>query len=360
MTQIISNSDNRVYQKNGAASASVEAALPLEALAGKTILLSGATGMIGKCIIDLLMQYNHNHMEGEPIRIVALSRNRQSAEKRLAEYWNEESFRYFACDVNREIPECGQADYVIHAASNTHPLQYSQDSIGTITANVIGTKNLLDYAVSHKTERFCFVSSVEIYGENRGDVERFQEDYLGYLNCNTLRAGYPESKRVGETLCNAYGQTYQLDFVIPRLSRTYGPTMLPSDSKAIAQFIKKAAAGEDIVLKSAGTQLYSYAYAPDAATGILAVLLKGKSGEAYNVSDTDSEVTLRQITEWLAEDNGVKVTFEVPDVTEQAGYSTATRALLDTEKIAALGWRPQTHMREGLMETVRSLRETQS
>ena len=84
MTQIISNSDNRVYQKNDAASASVEAALPLEALAGKTVLLSGATGMIGKCMIDLLMQYNHNHMEGEPIRIVALSRNRQSAEKRLA------------------------------------------------------------------------------------------------------------------------------------------------------------------------------------------------------------------------------------------------------------------------------------
>ena len=218
-------------------------------------------------------------------------------------------------------------------------------------------KKLLDYAVAHGTKRFCFLSSVEVYGENRGDVERFKEDYLGYLNCNTLRAGYPESKRVGETLCNAYGQTHQLDFVIPRLSRIYGPTMLLSDSKAIAQFIKKAAAGEDIILKSAGTQLYSYTFAPDAAMAVLTVLLNGKSGEAYNISDLESEVTLRQITEWLAEDNGVKVTFEVPDVTEQAGYSTATRALLDTEKITALGWRPQVHMREGLRETVRSLRK---
>lgn len=360
MTQISQRNHEHGQQENTGIQALSESSLCLAPLSGKTILLSGATGMIGKCIIDLLMQYNYNHMDREPIRIIALSRNSQSAEKRLAEYWHEESFRYIACDVNQEIPECGQADYVIHAASNTHPLQYSQDSIGTITANVIGTKNLLDYAVSHKTERFCFVSSVEIYGENRGDVERFQEDYLGYLNCNTLRAGYPESKRVGETLCNAYGQTYQLDFVIPRLSRTYGPTMLPSDSKAIAQFMKKAAAGEDIVLKSAGTQLYSYTYAPDAAAGILSVLLKGKSGEAYNISDIESEVTLRQITEWLAEDNGVNVTFEVPDVTEQAGYSTATKALLDTEKITALGWRPQTHMREGLAETVRSLREIQS
>lgn len=328
----------------------------LTLLSGKTILLSGATGMIGKCIIDLFARHNQAHPGEKPISVIALSRNSRNAEERLAEYWNQDFFRYVACDVNQAIPECGQADYIIHAASNTHPLQYSQDSIGTITANVIGTKNLLDYAVAHQTERFCFLSSVEIYGENRGDVDRFKEDYLGYLNCNTLRAGYPESKRVGETLCNAYGQTHQLDFVIPRLSRIYGPTMLSSDSKAIAQFIKKAAAGEDIILKSAGTQLYSYTYAPDAAMGVLTVLLKGKSGEAYNISDLGSEVTLRQITEWLAEDNGVKVTFEVPDVTEQAGYSTATRALLDTEKITALGWQPQVHMREGLVETVRSLR----
>ncbi len=359
MTQVNQRNDQYAYEGN-AAMQTAETVLSLSPLSGKTILLTGATGMIGKSMIDVLMRYNRAHADVEPIRVIALSRNRSGAEKRLAEYWDEESFRYIACDVNREIPECGQVNYVIHAASNTHPLQYSQDSIGTITANVIGTKNLLDYAVAHKTERFCFVSSVEVYGENRGDADRFREDYLGYLNCNTLRAGYPESKRVGETLCNAYGQTHQLDFVIPRLSRVYGPTMLPSDSKAIAQFIKKAAAGEDIILKSAGTQLYSYTYAPDAAMGILTVLLKGKSGEAYNISDLKSEVTLRQITEWLAEDNGVKVTFEVPDAVEQAGYSTATRALLDTEKIEGLGWKPQTHMRKGLAETVRSLRDGES
>ena len=92
--------------------------------------------------------------------------------------------------------------------------------------------------------RTVFIDNfLEIYGENRGDVETFPESYLGYIDCNTLRAGYPESKRLGETLCNAYAQTFGLDFVIPRLSRVYGPTMLPTDSKAISQFIKKAAAG---------------------------------------------------------------------------------------------------------------------
>lgn len=335
---------------------------PWEKIYGKTILISGATGMIGKCIIDILMAYNymqnglHNEKNGGRVTIIALSRNEETAKKRFAQYWDNDNFRYVSADVNEAIPEFGSADYVIHAASNTHPLQYSQDSIGTITSNVIGTKNLLDYAVAHKAERFCFVSSVEIYGENRGDTDKFSEDYLGYIDCNTLRAGYPESKRLGETLCNAYYQTHKLDFVIPRLSRVYGPTMLPSDSKAIAQFIKKAAAGEDIILKSAGTQLYSYTYALDAAMGVLTVLLKGECGEAYNISDSESEVTLRQITEWLAQDNDVKVTYEIPDATEQAGYSTATKAILDTEKISALGWKPQIHMREGLVRTVKSLK----
>lgn len=340
--------------------------LPWERLAGKTVMISGATGMIGKCLIDILMQYgqeqrNHagrNHSSGSsaPVKVIALSRNEENARQRLGTSWNDRNFEYIACDVNRTLPECGQADYVIHAASNTHPLQYAADPVGTITANIIGTKNMLDYAVSHKSERFCFLSSVEIYGENRGDTDRFKEDYLGYVDCNTLRAGYPESKRAGEALCNAYRQAHKLDFVIPRLSRVYGETMLPGDSKAIAQFIKKAADGADIVLKSAGTQLYSYTYALDAAMGVLTVLLKGEGGAAYNVSDTESEVTLLQITEWLAEDNGVKVIFEMPDAAEQAGYSAATKAILDTRKIEALGWRAQTHMREGLRKTVLALR----
>ena len=334
-----------------------EQVLPWERLAGKTILLSGATGMIGKCIVEVLMEYNRNCSIDQQVHVIALSRNAETARQRLREYWSQEAFRYLPCDVNAKLPECGQVDYIVHAASNTHPLQYSQDAVGTITSNVIGTKNLLDYAVSHQTERFCFVSSVEVYGENRGDTDRCKEDYLGYIECNTLRAGYPESKRVGEALCNAYAKTYGLDFVIPRLSRTYGPTMLMSDSKAIAQFIKKAAAGEDIVLKSAGTQLYSYTYAMDAAMGILTVLLKGESRQAYNISDVESEVTLRNIAEWLAEDNGVRVIYDLPDAVEQAGYSTATKALLDVEKITGLGWKPQVHMREGLQRTVESLAE---
>ena len=310
--------------------------LPWEKLSGKTIMISGATGMIGKCLIDLLMRRNAD--VGSRIKIVALSRNQEKAKERFSAYWDKELFEYHSCDVNASIPECGMVDYIIHAASNTHPLQYSQDSIGTITANVIGTRNLLEYAVSHGTQQFCFVSSVEVYGENRGDVEKFDESYLGYLDCNTLRAGYPESKRLGETLCNAYHQTYGLEFTIPRLSRVYGPTVLATDTKAISQFIKKAAAGEDIVLKSEGNQKYSYTFVTDAAAGILYTMLLGTPGEAYNVADEKSDITLKELAGHLADIAGTKVVFELPDEKERRGYSTATKAMLDASKLEALGW----------------------
>lgn len=327
--------------------------LPWEKLSGKTIMISGATGMLGKCLIDFLML--RNATENAEVHIIALSRNEVRAKERFADYWDSGLFQYIPCDVNKGIPECGQADYVIHAASNTHPLQYSQDSIGTITANVIGTKNLLDYAVTHGTQRFCFVSSVEIYGENRGDVEKFDEKYLGYIDCNTLRAGYPESKRLGETLCNAYQQTYGLDFVIPRLSRVYGPTMLSSDSKAISQFIRKAAAGEDIVLKSEGNQKYSYTFVTDAVAGILYCLLLGEAGKAYNVADEKSDISLKDLAEYLAQIAGTQVIFELPDEKECRGYSSATKAMLDAGKLESLGWCPGVHIAEGLQCTVEEI-----
>lgn len=294
------------------------------------------------------------------MHVIALSRNEERARERFGTYWDNDCFKYLSCDVNEEIPECGPVDYVIHAASNTHPLQYSDDPIGTIASNVVGTKNLLDYAVSHRALHFCFVSSVEIYGENRGDTEKFDEKYLGYIDCNTLRAGYPESKRLGETLCNAYSQIYGLAFTIPRLSRVYGPTMMSSDTKAISQFIGKAAAGENIVLKSEGNQKYSYTFVTDAVSGILYTMLMGRPGEAYNVADEKSDITLKDLAEILARIAGTRVIFELPDEKERLGYSTATKAMLNADKLKKLGWTPEVPMEEGLKCTVKELSFPQS
>ena len=247
---------------------------------------------------------------------------------------------------------------MIHAASNTHPVAYASDPIGTITANVFGTQYLLDYAKEAGCKRFVFLSSVEIYGENRGDTDKFAEDYLGYIDCNTMRAGYPESKRTGEALCQAYRKQKAMDVVIPRLSRVYGPTMLLSDTKALSQFILKSVKREDIVLKSEGTQEFSYAYVADCVAGILAVMMDGRDGEAYNICSKDSDVQLRDVAKQLANLADKQVVFDLPDATEQAGYSKATKATLDTTKLRTeLGFLPQYDMKTGLSHTVQVLRE---
>lgn len=135
------------------------------------------------------------------------------------------------------------ADVVIHLASTTHPRAYASEPVSTITSNVTGLQNLLEYSLvggnDHRDGRFVFASSVEIYGKNRGDAERFDEQYCGYIDPNTLRAGYPEAKRLGEALCQAYSEQHGIDFVIPRIARTYGPTLHKDDSKALSQFITK-------------------------------------------------------------------------------------------------------------------------
>lgn len=330
--------------------------LPWESLRNARLLISGATGLIGSFLTDVLMM---KHAQGLGCEVVALCRNAKRAEARFDHWRAGGALKIVSHDITLPLTarEWGDVDYVLHLASNTHPMLYATDPIGTIMTNITGLKNMLDYAAACKARRFAFASSNEIYGENRGDAELFGENYCGYIDSNTLRAGYPESKRCGEALCQAYRSQMGIDAVIPRFTRSYGPTMLMSDTKAISQFIRKGVAGEDIVLKSAGTQYYSYTYVADAVSGLLTVLLKGEDGQAYNIADERSDITLRDLAGTIAELCGVKVVFELPDATEAAGYSRATKARLDGGKLTRLGWRAHYDIRSGIERTIRLLRQ---
>ena len=331
-------------------------ALPWEKLKNRSIMISGATGLVGSFLVDVIMDKNIS--EDLNCTVYALGRSRQRFEKRFSQYCDDKQLVFIAYDARMpfDCDDLDVVDYVLHLASNTHPMQYATDPIGTITTNIIGLQNMLEYAVEHHTTRFAFASSNEIYGENRGDQEFFDENYCGYINCNTMRAGYPESKRCGEALCQAYKAQKNLDVVIFRLTRSYGPTMLMSDSKAISQFIKKGVAGEDIVLKSAGTQYYSYQYVADSVSGLLYVLLCGENGEAYNIAERHSDIMLKDLAAIIAGTNGKEVVYEIPDAVEASGYSTATKARLDGTKLQALGWNPKYDIRSGIERTISILK----
>lgn len=326
-----------------------------ENLDGTILLLSGATGMIGSLLVDAILFKNEK--ESFNCKIIALGRNAEKARKRFCHCWDSPFFQYIECDVNKAetMPTDVKADYVLHLASNTHPVAYATDPIGTITANIIGTQNMLDLAVRCKAKRFLFASSNEIYGENRGDVELFDESYCGYIDCNTLRAGYPESKRCGEALCQAYKRQKGMDVVIARLTRSFGPTLQLTDTKALTQFLKNSLNKESIVLKSAGTQYYSYTYAADAVTGLLTVLTKGENGEAYNVADQCCDIQLRDLAKMIAGFSGTEVIFDLPNETEAAGFSKATKARLDGSKLKDLGWFISFGLEDGIERTLKGL-----
>ena len=331
--------------------------------------------MIGKWMIDLLM-------ERADCKVVLLGRSEEKAKSRFAaEYWETGWLQFVQWDPSHPTPlgdkahgacleqaartplphsniqtfEHSSIDYIIHLASNTHPVAYATDPVSTIVMNVNATKELLDLAVK-KRSRFVYASSVEVYGQNRGDCEKFKEDYCGYIDCNTLRAGYPESKRCGEALCQAYIKQYGVDVVIPRIARVYGPTLLKDDTKALSQFIHYALEGKDIVLKSEGKQYFSYLHVADAVSGILAVMLKGKCGEAYNIADERSDITLRDLAALIAERCGRKVVFDIPDAAESAGFSPAMLARMSNDRLKELGWMALYDIETGIADTIGKFR----
>lgn len=334
-----------------------ECSLPWHKMQDKKILITGARGLIGSFAVDVLMEKNKDL--GLNCKVYALGRNRETAKERFAKYWDNPSFCFLCHDVNDSLEDKTDEsfDYIIHLASCTHPIAYARNPVATIVSNVFGTDNLLRYAVKHHGQRFIFASSNEIYGENRGDVELFEETYCGYINANTLRAGYPESKRCGEALCQAYLKEKAIDVVIPRFTRTFGPTMLMSDTKAVSQFILRAVKGEDIVLKSEGYQYYSYTYVADAVTGLFTVMLCGHCGEAYNIADSKSDILLKDLAKTASEISHTKVIFDLPDALEKMGYSTATKARLDGTKLKRLGWNMKYDVHSGMERTIRILKE---
>lgn len=335
-------------QRYAASLARALSGLELSPLRGKRVLIAGAAGMLGSCVVELLRGYGQ-------CEVIAMGRNASRAEERFGPA--DGTYSFCQQDVAEPVTEAlGSVDYIIHAASNADPVRMASDPAGTLTANVQGTKNLLDYGLSHGMKRFLFVSSGEVYGQPNADMDDFTEDYCGPLDLSSPRSCYPEGKRAAEVLCQSYIGQFGADAVIVRPCHLFGPTMTRGDSRAVSEFLRNAAEGRDIVMKSAGLMERSHCYVVDAAQALLTVLLNGERGKAYNIADRRYQMRICDFARQAARAGGCQVMVQEPGALERAGYSRVSRAVLDASRLESLGWCPQAE--DAIGETVAILRES--
>ena len=322
---------------------------------GKTFLITGATGLVGKCMIRKLIEIDEEYNLG--LRIIAVGRNKKKFSDRFCDIPMKSKVEFLEHDIQNPLIVNERVDYIVSMASNTHPRLYSTDPIGTEMTNILGTYNLLELASLNSGCRFLLASSGDVYGDNIYNDDFIKENDCGYIDCNSLRAGYIEGKRASEALCNAFKEDKNVDFVIARLCRIYGKDMQLTDSKAISQFILNAVKKNNIVLKSEGKPVFSYLIVDDAVSAILTILINGKSGDAYNVADNGSVISLKNLAMLIAKIAEVDVLNDIPDLIESKGASTFMNVKLDGTKLKSLGWQAEFDLEKGLTKTINELRD---
>lgn len=331
----------------------VQRAVPnLVRLKEKKLLLTGATGLVCSAIVDFLLNLNDTADAGLTVYVTA--RSAEKARRRFGDKMDRPDVIFVEYDALKDVTWDFDVDYIIHGASPANPALYTRQPVETMLANMIGMNNILNYGRAHHVSRILFISSSEVYGKKDNELPYGDSEY-GYVDILNPRACYPCAKRACETLCASYYAEYGVDSVIVRLGHIYGPTATRQDVRASSQFFYDVIDGHDIVMKSAGTQLRSYTYVPDCVSAILAVLLNGSVGNAYNISNPLSLVTIRELAEEIAKKAGKAVVFENPSDLEKKGYNLMDNSSLDSTKLLQLGWQGEFSLADGVAHTLEVL-----
>lgn len=334
----------------------VSAVIPeLDLLAGKNVLITGASGLICSSIVDVFFRYNDTH-KGK-IHILAAGRNFAKMEERFHEMVQRDDFHFIHYDAScSNNLESVCADYIIHGASNATPNMIMNEPVETMFSNFIGMKYLLEYARNKKTHKVLFVSSSEVYGEKVGS-KAYKEDEYGYIDLLKSRSSYSISKRATETLCVSYADEFGVESVIVRPGHIYGPTASLTDNRISSAWAYSVAKGDNIFMKSNGSQIRSYCYCLDCASAILKVLLCGKTCKAYNISNPNSLISIKEMGEILVKSGNVQLLTSIPSKEEAKGFNPMHNSTLDSTELIGLGWKGCFDARTGFSHTVRILKD---
>lgn len=317
--------------------------VPWEKLRGRTLFITGATGLIGFNLISALAYMNLKR--NLPLKILALVRDEGKARERFTEILAEGAPLQFVVGDLEHIPAVSEKiDYIIHGGSPTASRYFAEHPVETIRMNLAGATTLLEMAREKQVESFLFLSSMEVYGSLHRE-EKVDEDHESFVNTMNPRSSYPEAKRMIEALCASYAAQYNVPVKVIRLTQTFGAGVRAEDNRVYAQFMRSGMNHEDIVLLTRGGTRHSYLYTADAVTAILTVLLKGRNNEAYNAANEESYCSIREMAELVAGMCDVNVV--ISESSESTKLYPAEQYMdLSTEKIRNLNWGAKTSLKE--------------
>jgi len=329
--------------------------LPWHHFAGKTILVTGAGGMLPSCAVHTLLALNDN--AGLGVHVTCLVRDAGRRRPTLDTVIGRDDVTIIEGDVcdPLAVDDVDDVDLIIHGASPARPALHASAPVATLKANVLGSINLLELCVHHNAG-FALMSSSEVYGHSPDDTTAIAEDDYGPLDPLDKRACYPEGKRAAESLAANYHGQYGVPVTIARFGHIYGPGLAADDGRVQADFAANVARHDNIVLLSDGLARRTYTYVADAVSGMFTAILLG-SDVAYNVADPSGNITIRQLAKTFVDarpELGLALEFS----NQQDGtrlFSAAAHLGLDASKLLALGWQPQVSIAAGVDRTLQSM-----
>lgn len=325
----------------------------LDEMAGKTLLITGATGMIGTMLVKTIQTYNKRHTPG--IHIVAHIRNREKALCKLTDYIDGH-LEWVVGDICTPVAYDKQVDYIVHCASTTASRDFVEKPVETIETVLYGTQNILEFARLKKVKKVVYTSSLEVYGiPDKFDVD---ETCNGRIDWTSIRSSYSESKRMAECMCQSYCAEYDVPVVIARLAQTFGAGFEPTDNRVYAQFARAVVTQQDIVLHTTGATVRDYCYLSDAVSALLLLCTRGIAGEAYNVANEETTCSIAEMAEMVARlSNGTThVQFDLGINAAQLGYNPEMKIQLLSNKLRALGWKPQNNLTMAFEKAIKGLK----